>query len=387
MTDQMEQKNSGLEMSTPTLTFEPFAEEVNEIQKEEKEPPKPVHYEEEDLLTEQEKAQVESFAGKIELNNTTMILQYGAGAQKKIADFSEKALESVRTKDLGEIGTMLSSLVSELKDFDAEEDKGFFAGLFRKQENRIRSLKAKYTKAEDQVNRIVDTLQTHQVRLMKDIAILDQMYGLNQNYFKELSMYILAGKKKIEASRNQELAGLKEKAQQTGTQEDAQAASDYAAKIDRFEKKIHDLELTRMVALQMAPQIRLVQNNDTLMTEKIQSVIVNTIPLWKSQMLIALGVEHSGQAAQASREVSDMTNELLKRNAARLKTATTETMRESERGIVDLETLKQTNSSLIETIDEVMRIQNEGREKRRQAEQELAVMEQQMKAKLLEVSR
>ncbi len=387
MTDQMEQKNSGLEMSTPTLTFEPFAEEVNEIQKEEKEPPKPVHYEEEDLLTEQEKAQVESFAGKIELNNTTMILQYGAGAQKKIADFSEKALESVRTKDLGEIGTMLSSLVSELKDFDAEEDKGFFAGLFRKQENRIRSLKAKYTKAEDQVNRIVDTLQTHQVQLMKDIAILDQMYGLNQNYFKELSMYILAGKKKIEASRNQELAGLKEKAQQTGTQEDAQAASDYAAKIDRFEKKIHDLELTRMVALQMAPQIRLVQNNDTLMTEKIQSVIVNTIPLWKSQMLIALGVEHSGQAAQASREVSDMTNELLKRNAARLKTATTETMRESERGIVDLETLKQTNSSLIETIDEVMRIQNEGREKRRQAEQELAVMEQQMKAKLLEVSR
>lgn len=387
MTDQMEQKNSGLEMSTPTLTFEPFAEEVNEIQKEEKEPPKPVHYEEEDLLTEQEKAQVESFAGKIELNNTTMILQYGAGAQKKIADFSEKALESVRTKDLGEIGTMLSSLVSELKEFDAEEDKGFFAGLFRKQENRIRSLKAKYTKAEDQVNRIVDTLQTHQIQLMKDIAILDQMYGLNQNYFKELSMYILAGKKKIEASRNQELAGLKEKAQQTGTQEDAQAASDYAAKIDRFEKKIHDLELTRMVALQMAPQIRLVQNNDTLMTEKIQSVIVNTIPLWKSQMLIALGVEHSGQAAQASREVSDMTNELLKRNAARLKTATTETMRESERGIVDLETLKQTNSSLIETIDEVMRIQNEGREKRRQAEQELAVMEQQMKAKLLEVSR
>ena len=282
---------------------------------------------------------------------------------------------------------MLSSLVSELKDFDAEEDKGFFAGLFRKQENRIRSLKAKYTKAEDQVNRIVDTLQTHQIQLMKDIAILDQMYGLNQNYFKELSMYILAGKKKIEAARNQELAVLKEKAQQTGTQEDAQAASDYAAKIDRFEKKIHDLELTRMVALQMAPQIRLVQNNDTLMTEKIQSVIVNTIPLWKSQMLIALGVEHSGQAAQASREVSDMTNELLKRNAARLKTATTETMRESERGIVDLETLKQTNSSLIETIDEVMRIQNEGREKRRQAEQELAVMEQQMKAKLLEISR
>ena len=387
MTDQMEQKNSGLEMPTPTLTFEPFAEEANDIQKEEKEPPKPVHYEEEDLLTEQEKAQVESFAGKIELNNTTMILQYGAGAQKKIADFSEKALESVRTKDLGEVGTMLSSLVSELKDFDAEEDKGFFAGLFRKQENRIRSLKAKYTKAEDQVNRIVDTLQTHQIQLMKDIAILDQMYGLNQNYFKELSMYILAGKKKIEAARNQELAVLKEKAQQTGTQEDAQAASDYAAKIDRFEKKIHDLELTRMVALQMAPQIRLVQNNDTLMTEKIQSVIVNTIPLWKSQMLIALGVEHSGQAAQASREVSDMTNELLKRNAARLKTATTETMRESERGIVDLETLKQTNSSLIETIDEVMRIQNEGREKRRQAEQELAVMEQQMKAKLLEISR
>lgn len=375
------------DMETPTLTFEPFKEENQEPAPVKEEPVK--RYEEESVLTQQELKQVESFAERIELNNTTMILQYGAGAQKKIADFSEKALESVKTKDLGEVGEMLSGLVTELKDFDAdeEEERGFFGSFFRKSENKLKNIKAKYEKAEVNVNRIVEALESHQIQLMKDVAMLDQMYNLNQNYFKELSMYILAGKKKIDRARETELAALKAKAQSTGTQEDAQAASDYAAKIDRFEKKVHDLELTRMVALQMAPQIRLVQNNDTLMTEKIQSTIVNTIPLWKSQMLIALGVEHSGQAARASREVSDMTNELLKRNASKLKMATTETMKESERGIVDLETLKQTNAVLIETIDEVMRIQNEGRAKRQQAEQELASMEQQMKAKLLELSR
>jgi len=345
-------------------------------------------YEEEQILNPQELKQVESFAARIELNNTTQILQYGAGAQKKIADFSEKALESVKTKELGEVGDMLSGLVAELREFDLEEDKdrGFFS-FFRKSENKLRNIKAQYEKAEVNVNKIVDVLEGHQIQLMKDVALLDQMYALNQSYFKELSMYILAGKKKIDQARNEELMLLKAKAMQSGLQEDAQEASDYAAKIDRFEKKVHDLELTRMVALQMAPQIRLIQNNDTLMTEKIQSTIVNTIPLWKSQMLIALGVEHSGRAAQASREVSDMTNELLKHNAERLKLATVETRKEAERGIIDLETLKQTNATLIETIDDVMRIQNEGREKRRQAELDLAAMEQQMKAKLLEISR
>ncbi|MBQ8640170.1 MAG: toxic anion resistance protein [Lachnospiraceae bacterium] len=383
----MEEKDMLMkELDTPTLTFEPFAEEPKEKAPVIETPVK--RYEEEEMLTPQELKQVEAFAERIELNNTTMILQYGAGAQKKIADFSEKALESVKTKDLGEVGEMLSGLVTELKDFDSEEEesRGFF-GLFRKTENKLTAMKAKYEKAEVNVNKIVEALESHQIQLMKDVAMLDQMYKLNQNYFKELSMYILAGKKKIEQARVSELTMLKAKAQQTGLQEDAQEASDYAAKIDRFEKKIHDLELTRMVAMQMAPQIRLVQNNDTLMTEKIQSTIVNTIPLWKNQMLIAMGVEHSGQAAKASKEVSDMTNELLKRNAAKLKLATTETMRESERGIVDMQTLAQTNAALIETIDEVMRIQNEGREKRRQAEQELLAMEQQMKAKLLEISR
>lgn len=379
----------GMELGTPTLTFEPFKEEEKEAERKPKEIPKPQPkiYEEAAVLNEQELKQVEMFADKIELSNTTVILQYGAGAQKKIADFSEKALESVKTKDLGEVGDMLSGLVTQLKGFEEEEEsKGFFS-IFKKTENKMRGMKTKYEKAEVNVNQIVDALKSHQIQLLKDIALLDQMYKLNQVYFKELQMYILAGKKKIDRARSIDLAALKRKASQTGLQEDAQEASDYSAKIDRFEKKVHDLELTRMVSLQMAPQIRLVQNNDTLMTEKIQSVIVNTIPLWKSQMLIALGVEHSGQAARASREVSDVTNELLKRNASHLKMATTETMKESERGIVDLETLKQTNAVLIETIDEVMRIQNDGRAKRQQAEQELAAMEQQMKAKLLEISR
>ncbi len=378
-----------MELETPTLSLDLFAEEEKVVPAPVKEelPVKKV-YEEEKILNDQELKQVESFVEKIELNNTAQILQYGAGAQKKIADFSEKALDSVKTKDLGEIGDMLGGLVSELREFDMDDDaeKGFF-GFFRKRENKLKNIRAQYEKAEINVNKIVEVLEGHQIQLMKDVAVLDQMYALNQNYFKELSMYILAGKKKCEKARNEELMALKAAAMQSNLQEDAQAASDYAAKIDRFEKKIHDLELTRMVALQMAPQIRLIQNNDTIMTEKIQSTIVNTIPLWKSQMLIALGVEHSGRAAQASKQVSDMTNELLKRNAERLKMATIETRREAERGIVDIETLKQTNAALIETIDEVMRIQTESSEKRRQAERELAAMEQQMKVKLLEISR
>lgn len=382
------QDGIGLEAAAPTLTFEPFGAKEEPAKKE----PEPVvqqkHYEEESVLSEQEQKQVEEFSRQIELNNTAVILQYGAGAQKKIADFSEKALESVKTKDLGEVGEMLSGLVTELKEFDGEEEnKGFFGSFFRRTENKISGMKAKYEKAEVNVSKIVDMLQAHQVTLLKDVAVLDKMYEINQVYFRELSMYILAGKKKIDRARSEELELMKQKAQLTGLQEDAQAASDYAAKIDRFEKKVHDLELTRMVSLQMAPQIRLIQNNDTLMTEKIQSTIVNTIPLWKSQMLIALGVEHSGQAARASREVSDMTNELLRKNASRLKMATAETMKESERGIIDLETLKETNAALIDTINEVMRIQDEGRQKRRQAEQELAAMERQMKQKLLEISR
>ncbi len=385
----MENEVKMMEMEVPTLTFEPFAKDekvMQETKKEEYLPPK--SYEEEKFLNAQELKQVESFAAKIELNNTAQMLQYGAGAQKKIADFSEKALESVKTKDLGEVGDMLSGLVSELREFDADDkdDKGFF-GFFRKRENKLKNIRAQYEKAEVNVSKIVEVLEGHQIQLLKDVALLDQMYHLNQGYFKELSMYILAGKKKCEKARNEELMSLQARAMQSGLQEDAQEASDYAAKIERFEKKVHDLELTRMVALQMAPQIRLIQNNNTLMTEKIQSTIVNTIPLWKSQMLIALGVEHSGRAAQASKEVSDMTNDLLKRNAERLKMATVETRKEAERGIVDLQTLKQTNAVLIETINDVMRIQNEGREKRRQAELELTAMEQQMKAKLLEISR
>ena len=343
---------------------------------------------EETALTAEEIRRAEAFASTIELNNTAGVMQYGAAAQKKIADCAEKALDSVKTKDLGEVGDMLSTLVTELKSFDTEEqDRGFFGKLFKKPEDRIGKLKAQYEKAEGNVDQITEALQNQQVVLLKDVAVLDQMYDLNKSYFRELSMYILAGKKKLEIARNRELKALTDKASASGLQADAQTASDYAAKIDRFEKKVHDLELTRMVALQMAPQIRMIQNNDTIMTEKIQSTIVNTIPLWKNQMLLALGVEHSSQAARASRQVSDMTNELLRRNAERLKLATTETMRESERGIVDIETLKNTNASLIETIDEVIRIQTEGREKRRIAEQELSDMERTVKDKLIEISR
>ena len=373
----------------PTLTFDPFPEapapelvQAQQTQAPVKEEPKPVF--DESMLTEQERKMVNDFAAQIDLTNSSMILQYGAGAQKKMADFSESALENVRTKDLGEIGQMLSGVVTELKNFDEEEEKGFF-GFFKKNTNKLNSMKAKYAKAEANINQIVNGLENHMVTLLKDVAMLDKMYELNKTYFKEISMFILAGQKKLAEVRQTQLAQLIEKAKQTNLPEDAQAANDLAALCDRFEKKLHDLELTRMISIQMAPQLRLVQNNDTLMSEKIQSTIVNTIPLWKSQMVLALGVTHSQQAAQAQREVTDMTNELLRKNAQTLKMATIETAKESERGIVDIETLKATNESLISTLDEVMKIQEEGRQKRRDAEVELRRIEEELKQKLLQI--
>ena len=347
-----------------------------------KEESKPVF--DESMLTEQERKMVNDFVAQIDLTNSSMILQYGAGAQKKMADFSESALENVRTKDLGEIGQMLSGVVTELKNFDEEEEKGFF-GFFKKNTNKLNSMKAKYAKAEANINQIVNGLENHMVTLLKDVAMLDKMYELNKTYFKEISMYILAGQKKLAEVRQTQLAQLIEKAKQTNLPEDAQAANDLAALCDRFEKKLHDLELTRMISIQMAPQLRLVQNNDTLMSEKIQSTIVNTIPLWKSQMVLALGIAHSTEAAQAQSQVSDLTNELLRKNAEKLHMASVETAKESERGIVDMETLQKTNADLIQTLDDVMKIQKEGREKRQAAEAEMVRMENDLKAKLLEI--
>ena len=319
--------------TTPTLTLDPFQAQ------EEKKPPVEAEKQEpaldESILTEEERKTVDEFAKQIDLTNSAMVLQYGAGTQKKMADFSEAALENVKSKDLGEVGELLSGVVKELRYFDEEEEKGFF-GFFKKASGRIESMKAKYAKAEANVNEIVKVLEKHQVQLMKDTALLDKMYELNLTYFKELSMYILAGKKKLQEVRSTRLAELTDRAQASGLPEDAQAAKDLDSMCERFEKKIHDLELTRMISIQTAPQIRLVQNNDTLMVEKIQSTIVNTIPLWKSQMVLALGVEHSTQAAEAQRKVTDMTNELLRKNAEKLKMATVETAKESERGIVDM---------------------------------------------------
>ncbi|MBQ1190392.1 MAG: toxic anion resistance protein [Lachnospiraceae bacterium] len=367
--------------TAPVLTLEPFKEEETAVQVvEEKEV-----VVEEPVLTPEEQAAVTAFANQIDLTNSNMILQYGAGTQKKMADFSENALDKVRSKDLGEVGALLTDVVAELKDFDVdEEEKGFF-GLFKKTTNKLEKMKLQYAKAETNINQITNVLESHQVQLMKDISVLDKMYELNLTYFKELSMYILAGKQKLEDVRNGELQSLIQKAQISGLPEDAQAARDLEAMCTRFEKKIHDLELTRTISMQTAPQIRLVQNNDTMMVEKIQSTIVNTIPLWKSQMVIALGVEHSTQAAEAQREVADMTNLLLKKNAEKLKLATVETARESERGVVEIETLKATNQALIETFDEVMKIQEEGRQKRKEAEAEMLRMENELKNKLLEI--
>ena len=371
---------------TPTLTFEPFKEEpqlpVEEAQKQMAEAAPAL---DDSMLSDEEKQMVKDFAAQIDIANSAQVLQYGAGAQQKVASFSEKALENVRTKDLGEVGDMITGVVTELKNFDAgEEEKGLF-GFFKKNVDKLTTMKTKYQKAETNVNHIVEALEQHQVTLMKDVATLDQLYELNKTYYKELTMYILAGKQKLNQVENVDIPALAAKAQASGLPEDAQAVSDLTALANRFEKKLHDLELTRTIAMQMAPQIRLVQNNDTMMSDKIQSTIVNTIPLWKSQMLLALGVEHSSQAAAAQRQVTDMTNELLKKNAETLKMSTIETAKESERGIADLETLKATNESLISTLDEVMNIQREGREKRREAEAELRNMENELKAKLLEI--
>ena len=347
--------------------------------------PAPKNEMDDSMLSEEEKRMVNEFVEKIDLRNSNAILQYGAGTQKKMADFSDKALENVKTKDMGEIGDMITDLVTELKSFDVEEEEKGLGAFFKKRANKLTALKAKYDKTEVSVSKITTALEAHQIQLIKDAQMLDRMYDMNLTYFKELSMYILAGKRKLKAARENELTELRNKALASGLPEDAQAAKDYEGLIDRFEKKLHDLELTRTIALQTAPQIRLVQGSDTVMAEKIQSTIVNTIPLWKSQMVIALGVEHSTQAAEAQRAVSDMTNELLKKNADRLKVATVEAAKESERGIVDIETLKHTNESLISTLDEVMKIQNEGRAKRAAAESELQSMENELKAKLLEI--
>ena len=345
--------------------------------------PEPIQIE----LTEEEQKMVDEFAKQIDITNAQQVIQYGAASQKKIADFSEAALTSVRTKDLGEVGQMLTDVVVQLKEFedDAEDAKGLF-GLFKKSGNKVTAMKAKYDKAEVNINKIAEGLEKHQIVLMKDVATLDKMYELNLNYYKELSMYILAGKKKLQEVQTVTLPALVEKAQKTGLPEDTQAAKDLAEMCTRFEKKLYDLELTRMVAIQMAPQIRLIQNNDTAMSDKIQSTLVNTIPLWKSQMVIAIGLNHSVEAAKAQHAVSDMTNELLKKNAQTLKMATVETAKESERGIIDIETLKETNRTLISTFDDVMKIQQEGKEKRANAEKELRQIEQEMQDKLLEIA-
>ncbi len=373
---------SEVEMPSLTLEMAPAAEEKPEAPK----ASAPITVEE-TPLSAAEKKMVQDFAQQIDIRNSTMILNYGAASQKKIADFSGAALESVRTKDLGEVGDMISGLVTELRSFDAaaEQPKGFL-GLFKRAGNQLDEMKSKYAKAETNVERITGMLEGHQVTLLKDIKLLDKMYEKNLVYFKELTMYILAGKQKLSEARSRELPALVSKAQASCLPEDAQAARDFEDMCGRFEKKLYDLELTRTVSIQMAPQIRLVQNNDAMMAEKIQSSIVNTIPLWKSQMVLALGLANSQQAIAAQRAVTDMTNELLKKNAAALKQGTIEAAHESERGIVDIETLQQTNRSLIETLDEVMKIQSDGRQKRAEAEEELGRIEGELKQKLLEIS-
>ena len=372
----------------PTLTLEPFAEEKPAEAVKQEEVKKADEKENlRAILSPGEQEQVEAFVKQIDVTNSQLVLQYGASAQKKIADFSEAALGNVRSKDLGEIGNDLASVVTELKSIDEEEEEKGFLGFFKKNANKLANMKAKYAKAEENVDRICKVLEGHQIQLLKDAAMLDQMYELNLTYYKELSMYILAGKEKLEQVRTKELPELLARAELSGLPEDTQKAKDLAELCNRFEKKVYDLELTRTVAMQMAPQIRMIQSNDTAMSEKIQSTLVNTIPLWKSQMVLAIGVEHSAQAAKAQREVSDMTNALLKKNAETLKMATVETAKESERGIVDIETLRQTNETLISTLDEVMRIQEDGRTKRREAETELVQIEDAMRKKLLEMTR
>ena len=373
----------------PSLTLEPNAQAVAEAAEEKKEEVQeeiPIERPELEKLSPAEQAAVKEFAKKIDILNTEQVLNYGSNAQKNISEFSDSALNAVRTKDLGEVGTMLSDLVVELKgmNFDPEQKKGLF-GLFNKAKQDIASIKAQYDKAEVNVDKIVEQLERHEVVLLKDISLMDKMYEKNQEYMKELTMYIIAGRMRIEELRNVELPELQRKAQESGLPEDAQAANDFANMIGRFEKKIHDLELTRTISLQMSPQIRMIQNNDTLMSEKIRSSIVNTIPLWKSQMVLGLSMYHSEEAMKAQREVTDVTNKLLESNAKKLHQGSVNVARESERGIVDIETLKKTNQELIATLDEVRQIQDDGRAKRQQAEEELGRIEGQLKQKLLEM--
>ncbi len=367
--------------SVPSLTLEPDLNDAPELVAAET---TTVQEAKQPVLTPEEQRMVDEFAAKIDVENTAQILQYGAGAQKKMADFSDAALANVRTQDLGEVGDLITDVVGELQGMDAEEQKGIF-GFFRKQANKLEAMKTRYAKAEANVEKIADALQQHQVRLLKDSAVLDKMYEQNLAYFKELTMYILAGKQKLEQVQNGKLRELQETAQRTGLAEDAQAARDLAEKCQRFEKKIHDLELTRTISIQTAPQIRMIQNNDTVMVEKIQTTLVNTIPLWKNQMVIALGIAHSTEAAQAQRQVTDLTNALLTQNAQKLHMASVETAKEAERGIVDIETLKKTNAELIQTLDDVMKIQADGRTKRLAAEAEMAKMEEDLKQKLLQI--
>ena len=370
------------EETIPSLTLEPDLNDAPELAVAEETAMQQTQPEA--VLTPEEQKIVDDFAAKIDVENTTQILQYGAGTQKKMADFSDTALANVRTQDLGEVGDLITGVVGELKGFDAEEEKGLF-GFFRKQANKLETMKARYAKAETNVEKISDALQQHQVRLMKDSAVLDKMYEQNLAYFKELTMYILAGKQKLEQVRSGKLRQLEETAQRTGLAEDAQAARDLSEKCLRFEKKIHDLELTRAISIQTAPQIRMIQNNDNVMVEKIQTTLVNTIPLWKNQMVLALGIAHSTEAAQAQRQVNDVTNALLKKNAEKLHMASVETAKEAERGIVDIETLKKTNADLIQTLDDVMKIQSDGRAQRLAAEAEMAKMENELKNKLLQI--
>ena len=381
MTPELTLEPTATATELPNLTLTPEAPEVPQVEEKKVEPVEM----DDRLLTEEEKKAVEEFSHKIDIRDTNMILQYDAAAQKSVAGFSENALNSVRTKDLGTVGEELSRLVVELKGFGAKEEKKGLAGLFKKAGNRLESMKAEYSKVEANVDKIAQSLENHQITLLKDVAMFDQMYELNLKYYKELTMYILAGKKRLEEVRGGELEELRKKAEQTGLAEDAQAYNDLVNLCNRFEKKIHDLELTRVVSVQMGPQTRLLQNNDTLMIEKIQSSLVNTIPLWKSQMVLALGMEHSRQATSAQSAVTEMTNELLKKNAEALKMGTIATAKEAERSIIDIETLQHTNEQLISSLDEVMNIQREGAAKRKAAEAELGRIEGELKQKLLEL--
>ena len=378
MSDEFKEKYTDIK---PELVFQPFEQEVSDIKVEEEKIEEKII--DEIQLTEEEKKIVDQFVDKIEINNSNAILQYGVGAQKKISDFSQAALNDVRTKDLGEIGEILSSVVNELKNFEEPEEKKGIFKVFKKGKDKISQMKANYESVENNIDKMCNVLEKHQIQLLKDIAMLDRMYEINKTYFKELYMYILAGKKKLQKLENEELPKLQEKARISKNPQDAQELSDFVSLCNRFEKKIHDLELTKMVSLQMAPQIRLIQNNDLLMSEKIQSKLINTIPLWKNQMVLSLGVAHATEAARVQREVTDMTNELLRKNAEILKTSTIETAKESERGIVDIETLRATNESLISTLDEILNIQTEGRQKRREAEIELRNIENELKDKLM----